>query len=191
MKKDLKNSKLTTLEKAKAVGITIKKLKTLQGRDGLAFTAEVYLNGVLLAHARDDGNGGMMDIDAAFKRDDFDEMRANRKIIQEVETKLAKYPEYEIEAFGHTYKSKDDLEMIINALVDDVETQKQFNRDKKKGVLFGDSIIKWKVGSIPVMIKSFGIDRTLPLLQKECDKLKEKNIEVLNKEYLEELGVKF
>ena len=130
-KKNLKEGKKTTLDKAKEAGITIKKLKTLDGRDGLAFTADVFLNGKLLAHARDDGNGGMMDIDAAFKREDFDEMRANRKLIQDVETALAKHPEYTIESFGHTYKTKDDLEMIINALVDDNLTQKELKKNEK------------------------------------------------------------
>ena len=191
-KKNLKESKLSTLEIAKEVGITLKNVRTFDHRRGQSLECDVYLNGKLLAHASDEGNGGCMHIEATFKKDDFDEMRANREIIQEVETAIDKYPEFEMEYYGNTSMMKNDLELIINALADDEVTKKEFNRNKKKGILFGDSIVKFKAGSIPKMIKTFGEDTALSLIQIECDKITkaDKNIEILNKEYLESLGVK-
>jgi len=131
--KDLTDAKRSSVEIAKEVGITLKKIRTFNGRRGTAIEADVYLNGKLLAHASDEGIGGCMNIEATFKKEDFDEMRANRKIIQEVEEAIAKYPEVEVEYFGRTSTIKNDLEYVINALIDAKEEEKQFNRDKKKG----------------------------------------------------------
>lgn len=189
-KKDLKEGKLSILEKAKVIGITLKKIKSLEMRRGVASTADVYLNGKLLAHANDEGYGGGMDIDPAFKNENWDERKANQKLIQEVEAKLAEYPEYTIEHVGHSYQTTDTLECIICALMDDFETQKIRKREEKKGIVVDGSIIHWNSGSLPNMIKKFGKERTLDVVQKKCDALAAEKTEILNKDYLKSIGIK-
>ena len=185
-----KDATKSTLEKAAEVGITLKKVRTFDGRRGTAIEADVYLNGKLIAHASDEGIGGCMHIEAAFKKNDFDEMRANRKLIQEVEDKLAKYPEYTIEHVGHSYKTKDRLDTIIDYLIDEESAKKAMKREEKKGIVLDGSIIHWNSGTLPNMIKKFGKERTVAVVQKKYDELKAKKEKVLNKEYLKSLGVK-
>lgn len=42
--------------------IQLKKIKTMNGHEGIAFSADVYINGKCAAYAVDDGNGGEIDV---------------------------------------------------------------------------------------------------------------------------------
>lgn len=198
-------SKKTALEIAKEVGITLKKLKTFAGHDaGLGINADICLNGKAFAHAYDDAYGGMMDIDALGSVDKVGdtyeaskELKRNREIIKEVEAAIAKYPEHEVEFGGRSHMVKEDLEGIVNALVDEMETQKQIKRDQKKGILIktvmGYRTLAWKAGTIDGMFKKYPGDlnkkKILDMVQKGYDECKAKGDEVLNLEYLKSIGI--
>lgn len=199
MKKD-------ALEIAKEVGITLKNLKTFAGHDGmLGINADICLHGKAFAHAYDDAHGGMMDIDALGGLDKVGEnyavskeLKRNREIIEEVGLAIAKYPEHEVILGGKPYKTKEDLEGIVNALVDEMETQKKLKRDQKKGILVkrpnGYSTISWKAGTIDNMFKKYPGELNkktiLDMVQKSYDECKAKGEEVLNLEYLKSIGIK-
>ena len=191
---------------AREVGITLKNLKTFAGHDaGLGINADICLNGKAFAHAYDDAYGGMMDIDALGSVDKVGdtyevskELKRNREIIKEVEAAIAKYPEHEVELGGRPYKVKENLEGIVNALVDEMETQKQIKRDQKKGILIkkpnGYGMMSWKAGTIDNMFKKYPGDlnkkKILDMVQKGYDECKANGDEVLNLEYLKSIGIK-
>ena len=198
-------SKKTALEIAKEVGITLKNLKTFEGHDaGLGINADICLNGKAFAHAYDDARGGMMDIDALGSVDKVGDtyeaskkLKSNREIIKEVEAAIAKYPEHEVEYGGRSHMIKEDLEGIVNALVDEMETQKQIKRDQKKGILIktamGYKTIAWKAGTIDGMFKKYPGEankkQILGMVQKGYDECKAKGDEVINLEYLKSIGI--
>ena len=198
-------SKKTALEIAKEVGITLKNLKTFAGHDaGLGINADICLNGKAFAHAYDDAYGGMMDIDALGSVDKVGdtyeaskELKRNREIIKEVEAAIAKYPEHEVVFGGRPHMVKEDLEGLVNALVDEMETQKRIKRDQKKGILIktvmGYRTLAWKAGTIDGMLKKYPGDlnkkKILDMVQKGYDECKAKGDEVLNLEYLKSIGI--
>jgi hypothetical protein len=199
-------SKKTALEIAKEVGITLKNLKTFEGHDaGLGINADICLNGFPFAHAYDDAHGGMMDIQplgGLNKVGDSYEvsplLKRTRQMIVDVEAAIAKYPQHEVEFGGRSHMVKEDLEGIVNALVDEMETQKQIKREQKKGILvktaMGYRTIGWKAGTIDNMFKKYPGDlnkkKILDMVQKAYDECKAKGDEVLNLEYLKSIGIK-
>lgn len=198
-------SKKTALEIAKEVGITLKNLKTFAGHDaGLGINADICLDGFPFAHAYDDAHGGMMDIQplgGLNKVGDSYEvsplLKRTRQMIVDVEAAIAKYPEHEVELGGRPYKVKENLEGIVNALVDEAETQKQIKRDQKKGILvkiaIGYRTIGWKAGTIDNMFKKYTGEankkQILDMVQKAYDECKAKGDEVINLEYLKSIGI--
>jgi len=198
-------SKKTALEIAKEVGITLKNLKTFDGHDGmLGINADICLNGFPFAHAYDDAYGGMMDITALGGMNKVGDsyeasplLKRTRQMIVDVADAIAKYPEHEVVFGGRPHKVKEDLEGIVNALVDDMETQKKIKRDQKKGILIkrpdGYGTISWKAGTIDNMFKKYPGElnkkKILDMVQKGYDECKAKGEEVLNLEYLKSVGI--
>ena len=188
-------SKQDAITIAKEVGITLKNLKTFDGHDGgLGINADICLNGVPFAHAYDDAHGGMMDIKPIYSTVDGVYQR-NREIIGEVEQAIAKYPEHEVElGGGKKNMMKEDLEGLVNALVYEVETQKQIKKNEKKGILLktpsGYSIVKFKAGSISDLLKKYEQKAVAMMLQGHVTKLIKDGEEIINSEYLKSLGVK-
>ena len=197
-------SKKTALEIAKEVGITLKSLKTFEGHDGLGINADICLDGFPFAHAYDDAHGGCMDIrplGGLNKVGDSYEasplLKRTRQMLIDVEAEIAKYPEHEVELGGLSHMFKEDLEGIVNALVDEAQTQKQIKRNQKKGILIktamGYKTIAWKAGTIDGMFKKYPGDlnkkKILDMVQKGYDECKAKGDEVLNLEYLKSIGI--
>lgn len=197
-------SKKTALEIAKEVGITLKNIKTFEGHDGLGINADICLDGFPFAHAYDDARGGCMDIRPLGGLDKVGDsyetsplLKRTRQMLVDVEAAIAKYPESEMILGGRPYTNKEDLEGIVNALVDDVETQKMVKRDQKKGILVNTTLgyrtIGWKAGTIDGMFKKYTGEankkQILDMVQKAYDKCKANGDEVLNLEYLKSIGI--
>jgi len=189
-------SKKDALTIAKEVGITLKNIKTFDGHDGaLGINADICLNGKAFAHAYDDAHGGMMDINPISSEDNFLFQR-NRSVISGVEYLISKYPEHEVEmGGGRKYSVKEDLEGIVNALVDDAETQKFIKKNEKKGILIKKNIsistISLTAGSIASLLKKHEQQAVALMLQGHVDKLIKDGEEILNVNYLKSIGVKF
>lgn len=190
-------SKKTALEIAKEVGITLKNLKTFEGHDaGLGINADICLNGKAFAHAYDDAHGGCMDITPIYSNNE-NVYSSNRTYLKLVEDTIAKYPEHEVEFGGRSHMVKEDLEGLVNALVDEMETQKMIKRDQKKGILVkvpdGYRTIGWKAGTIDNMFKKYPGEankkQILDMVQKAYNKCKTQGDEVLNLEYLKSIGI--
>jgi hypothetical protein len=124
-------------------------------------------------------------------------LKRTRQMIVDVEAAIAKYPEHEVEFGGRSRMVKEDLEGIVNALVDEMETQKQIKREQKKGILvktaMGYRIIGWKAGTIDGMLKKYLGDlnkkKILDMVQKGYDECKANGDEVINLEYLKSIGI--
>ena len=177
-----------SLNIAKELKITLKNLKTFPGHDGMeGFDADICIDGKKVLHVYDSAHGGCYE----FRPVDSD-YKAARDVEAELERKIAEYPAYPCQLGGSTRDMKDSLECVIGALVSDHTFQKDIKKDEKKGLMletkFGYEIIKWKAGTIPKMIEKFGKDRVIALIQAEALKTKET---ILNKKYLESIGVKF
>lgn len=189
-------SKKDAITIAKEVGITLKNIKTFEGHDaGLGINADICLNGKIFAHAYDDAYGGMMDIRPIYSTDK-DVYKRNCETIKEVETAISKYPEHEVEmGGGRKYSMKEDLEGLVNALVDDSETQKFIKKNEKKGILVnknnGVSVISFKAGSITALLKKYEQKAVAMMIQGHVKKLQKDGETILNQKYLESIGVKF
>jgi len=177
-----------TLETAKKLGITLKNLKTFPGHDGMeAFDADICVNGKKVLHAYDSAHGGCYEFTPIGQ-----DYKLAREVEADLEDKIKAFPEHETVFGGRSHTTKDTLECVIGALVSNATFQKDIKRDSKKGLLLevesGYELLKWKAGTIPNMIKKFGKDKVVALIQSEYLKTKQT---ILNKEYLESIGVKF
>jgi hypothetical protein len=121
--------------------ISLKKLKTCQGGDGIAFSAELHVDGKLAAYARDDGNGGSIFIE-------WTPTRKPGKSIWESDVKDR------LEAWCATQPPCDygdftmplDIETLINREIDRMEEEKQLRRWCRTQVVFrveGDKEGEW------------------------------------------------
>ena len=172
-----------TLNIAKELKITLKKVQTFPGHDGMqGIDADIYVDGKKVLHVYDSAHGGCFEytsVDTNFK--------GAREVEADLEKKIATYPAYPCE-IALDKKMKDNLDIVIDALVADHLMLK----DQKKGLLletkYGYELLKWKVGTIPNMIKKFGAPAVAKMIQKECDKSEQ---EILNQDYLKSIGVKF
>ncbi len=198
-------SKKDALAIAKEVGITLKNLKTFAGHDaGLGINTDICLNGFPFSHAYDDAHGGMMDIQPLGGLDKVGDsyevsplLKRTRQMLVDVEAAIAKYPEHEVMLGGRPYKTKENLEGLVSALVDEMQTQKMIKRDQKKGILVkvpdGYRTIGWKAGTIDNMLKKYPGEankkQIIGMVQGAYDKCKTQGDEVLNLEYLKSIGI--
>jgi len=88
---------------------------------------------------------------------------------------------------------RDNLDMVIGALVNEHLNKKEFKKHEKKGIVLetpsGDySIVNWN-GTLPNLIKKHG-DRFIDAVQKAYDREVANGEKVLNLEYLKSIGIK-
>jgi hypothetical protein len=180
-----------TLATAKELGITLKKLKTFPGHDGMeGFDADIYVNGKPALHVYDSAHGGCFEYSPIGT-----DYKAARSVEAELEEKLKAFPEHEVEmGGGRTYMSRDTLDCVIGALVSEAGFQKDMKRDSKKGILIevpnGYSIIKFKAGTITTMLKKHPQEAVAMMLQGVVKRELKAGKTILNLEYLKALGVK-
>lgn len=179
-----------TLATAEKLGITLKKLKTFPGHDGMeGFDADVYVNGLPALHVYDSAHGGCYEYSPIGT-----DYKAARQIEADLEAKLEEFPEHEIEMCGRSFMSRDTLDFVIGTLVSEAQFQKNIKKDSKKGILVetenGYETISFKAGSITSLLKNYEQEAVAMMLQGHVQKLLKDGNTILNLEYLKSIGVK-
>jgi len=179
-----------TLATASKLKITLKKLKTFPGHDGMeGFDADICVNGIPVLHVYDSAHGGCFEY-----RPIGQDYKAAREIEAELEAKLKTFPKYKVKLGTKEFETRDTLDCVIGALVSEHSFQKDLKRDSKKGILIevdnGYSIIKFKAGSITKMIKDHSKEAVAMMLQGHVTKKLKEGKVILNLEYLKSLGIK-
>ena len=190
----MSKAKTTTLkELLKELKFTVKGVKFHEGHDGYGLNCKVMIDGKVIAHAHDDANGGEVEV----RPEKYTE--ANRDALRELEGKI-----YDRKTFKHLYEYEDDfmgepkmyaicLETLVNEAVEIFEEEK-FEKGKtmfKKGILLEDgSYLSWGKVSIPTLFKKYPQQKIMDTLQKAYDGEVAKGSVVVNKPYLESVGVK-
>lgn len=123
--------------------VQLKKVKTFVGMDGYGINADVYINGVHCYFVLDEGSGGCMDFTNMAR---MEKNPAKKKLIEEQCTLLDNYiatlPPETSDFGGKPFTMKIDLEMYINKLVDEMETEKlQKKNERKMQKLFLTAIV--------------------------------------------------
>lgn len=103
---------------------TMRNVKSCQGRDGIAWSGTLYLNGKRAALVRDGGCGGMINIDWTFSGHGFhgDELALAFEAYAKAQPPCEADPEYDIPC------SPCDWESLLSRLADDYEEAKQIKR---------------------------------------------------------------
>ena len=146
---------------------SIKKLKFHKGHDGQGFNCDLYYKGKLVSSVYDGAYGG-----------EFEYTTFDVELMKQLEREYNKI------------KEKDFY--CIDSIVDKLINAHQLEKDKKKGVVlkrdWGYDIRGYKV-SIPTLLKKYkdGLDA----VQKIVDEETKKGEEILNKDYLQTIGVVF
>jgi len=167
--------------------VELKSIKYMEGREGLSFNANLYVDKKKIGSVRDDGNGGEVDIwiDPS-KHEQEKKLREWAKSL----------PDITISDFGgYTFKS--DLEQIVNELFEQHLKKKReakMLRQSKKNILYGNEysyrMVGWKGKTLKQISKlSFG----MAALQKNVTRIKKElkdDQKIFYSEYLKELGVK-
>lgn len=176
--------------------LTVKNLKTLMGRDGIAFTCVVYYGNKKIGLAHDDGNGGEVD----FQLHPSNE--ATRKLVKELEAEIATLPEIDLnEDKGLGDKPmmfQPDLEWMINKAVDRKlaeQDTKKITKQMKQGIMYGRSVdysalAYWNNLTLET-IKAH--PKGIEIVQAKIDYIKanlKQGETILNAEYLRSLGWK-
>ena len=183
--------RLTALEIAAELGITLKGHQTFPGHDGqTGMDADICLNGKKVLHVYDSANGGCYD---------FRPVDTNYQLARDMEAKLeamiSKYPEIEVH-FGADKPTmmKENLEGICCALSCEIDWQKVVKRSQKKGILVktdkGFRTVKFQAGTITNMLKKYPKEAVALMLQGHVKKLIKDKETILNLEYLKSIGVK-
>jgi hypothetical protein len=176
--------------------VTIKRLKTIEGHEGLAFTCEVYCDGKKIGLAHDDGNGGEVDFQLHPYTD------ANRKLVEQLEAELATRPKVDINIDklfdGKPMMVQPDLQWAINSAVDTELRKKdaeKMERKKKQGILYGKNLsycnlAYWNNMTLESMrLMPRGTDTVQAKINYIKDHLNAGET-ILNAEYLKSLGWK-
>jgi hypothetical protein len=89
----------------------------------------------------------------------------------------------------------DNLDSVCAAIASDVEFKKVIKKNEKKGLLIetdnGYKIMKFKAGTISNMLTKLTKEEVISILQKTVNIYLRQKETILNKEYLESIGVKF
>lgn len=105
-------------------GVSLKKLQKMRGREGIAFSADIYIDGKKAGFVEDDGNGGSLCIHGYEGGDrEFDKVLDER-----AKAYFAKHPT--VMSVRHDGGHDEDL---INELFHLVETETYFKKMAKKG----------------------------------------------------------
>lgn len=157
--------------------LELKSLKFHKGHDYFdGFSAILLWNGKKIAEIYDDSYGG------GYRYTSICSSGKLKALFTEVK-KLQKYPN---EFVGHEVQ----LDFLIDTLVNDAKCKK----DEKKGIVYkarnGWDVWGWDV-TLPTMLKKYKPTSVIARLQQECNKMIKDNKEILNKDYLQSIGIKF
>ena len=191
---------IRAMKTAHTIDVKLQSYKSFPGHDGArGISAQIVFMGLLIATAYDDARGGEFEYRAigdiisdgkgGFKNDS--KLERNERLLKRLHGECAKLPMITSETVhqgGKPFKYPQDLDTVVEDLANALDLKK----DEKKGVLVksagGWAIQGWKA-SIPTMIKNWGKADIVKDLQGMYDECIKSGKEVLNTEYLKELGV--
>jgi hypothetical protein len=179
--------------------ITVKKLQTFRGHDGVGVNADIYVDGVLIGYFHDGAYGGEPEFDSI--RDDI---RAIAKI-KDIETYVKTLPMKDIDPekiFGKPMLIKQDIYTLMDDAVNDAIGKKADQKNDKvkmKAIMYGIPsasnyhYISWKGRTLADIV---ALPNGINLLQTQVDRIKKVILEngkgeiFLNADYLKSLGCK-
>jgi hypothetical protein len=172
------------LQIAKEKNLTVKNVKLFRGHDGVGLSCDLYLNNKKVAYCFDDARGGELEVDPV--------NYTLTPVICQINKEINAYPKYKRDDLDMTFSHT--LEYIINALVEKHEEDKQFQKDSKKGIIFKkeDGSIwtkSWKNTALAMVIGKYG-EKGKSMIQDTCNEIQEKGYEILNKDYLNKIGIR-
>lgn len=172
--------------------ITIKKVKTMDGHEGLAYSGDVYINGVYVGRAINDGNGGELCLHF------YSDKPKVRELIGDAEIWAKNQPDMVLEyGEGKTLTFKSNLQEKVDAVFNEYFEQKE----KEKLVKAQKVEIQWGVpnsyGYTRIRWKGLTLEQVaqkpqgLLALQTRINTIKrdlKDGEEIFNAEYLRSLG---
>lgn len=169
--------------------IELKSLKIYDGmsEETIAFTADIFVNGKKVAHAKNDGNGGS----SYYTR----YQNADRTLLVAAEDYCKGLPPKKYESNGSVIEIKQTLEDVIEGLVNEAYNEKEKKKFEKKlnnsmikGLCHGDvnsfTITTWTGYTIPQLL---ALPHGRALIRAKLLQLKSENRPVLNTNIPKEL----
>ncbi len=138
-----------------------------------AFTADLYINGILAGYCRNSGQGGNTNISANDKK--------GNDLIQQAELSF-KGKKVVCNDFGKPFEFDHNLEYEVDTQLENYIADTTFNKKQNKGICIGDnkndfSIITWKGHTIDSLLK---LPQGKIVLQNKIMELKKKGENILN-----------
>lgn len=119
---------IESIKKVVAAGVALKKLKHMEGPDGLIWSCDVYLSGKRLGSVLDDGNGGGLLFD--IKNDDLAKLATALRAVD--------YPLNATGELGDLTPKTDHayVEWVLPYIADNLESLKKTKRIAKTKTMF-------------------------------------------------------
>ena len=123
--------------------VTLKNIKFHEGHDTMiGLNADIWIDGVKCMHVHDDAYGGCFEYhNFTYQNPKAEQIKT---LIKNLEDYIAQLPEKDYEFGGRKHKMKVDMDMYINDLVEEWETEKnrkkfenQKNKLMQKAILIG------------------------------------------------------
>jgi hypothetical protein len=172
--------------------IEVKSVKFHRGHDGMqGLNCKLYVDGKFLARVHDDAYGGAFEYDQCIGQDkEGMPLMVDENMYQLLETFKVIYDlKYTSDIGGEAWESEHCWDTLVDHKCNEYQRQKSFN----KGVMIkegnGYTIVGFKY-TIPNAIKKWNKEIIVSQLQKIYDDKIADGREVLNTEYLAELGLK-
>lgn len=192
----------------KAPVITVKKLSTFQGHDGIGVNADIFIDGVYVGHFYDEARGGEPDFDFAYNDSDPSVRARAQAKFANLEAYAKDQPEIDLNAdrkfdnkpMMHKAIAIDLIDYAINDAIEAREKKKannRLNKDKMRTIMWGNPkdtshyrYVQWKGHTLAdIAARPNGVD----ILQSQVDRIKYDmpvGEEFLNADILTKLGVK-
>ena len=173
----------------KGIELQVVNLKSLPGRNFDMVTCEIKYEGKKILAYQDNGNGGCANLNVlgAIVKDENGDYQKSPERIRNI--KLYKELTERLQA------TEDAMGCIEDTMMQVVEHAMKL-KDAAKGIMIRNkgetytySIVQFKAGSITAMLKKYGKDQVIPLLESTIKKYQDKGATILMKDYYVSIGV--
>lgn len=110
--------------------ITVKKVSTFQGHEGIGMNADVYVNGTYIGHAHDAAYGGEIDFQRDVEPNNAAKDKKIKDLIKSVHDYAASLPKIKPE--GYSFEFQPDFNYLIDEAVNKVIAEKEEKKKQKK-----------------------------------------------------------
>jgi hypothetical protein len=183
--------------------ITVKKVSTFQGHDGIGVNADVYIDGIYVGHFYDDAHGGGPEFTRAIYMDDKAKDNLVKSLLFDLDAYAKSLPSKDLNADKSMGQEpmmiqQDDISLmddIINAELGKKEKAKfarQFEKHSLTGILYGTADHYGRVVFKTPLAQLVQNPSGKAALQTRVNITKlelKKGETILNKEYLKSLGI--